>query len=337
MATRAPKTSLKEVEKKPALSMRLPHISLEQWRCLIAVVEAGGYAQAAEALHKSQSSVTYAVQKLESTLQVRAFEIQGRKAQLTPTGEMLYRRARLLLEDADAIERAASKASAGWEAEIAIAVEILFPNWLMFQCLDRFGKESPQTRIEWLETVLDGTPEALRTGKADLAITGILPQGFPGEPLLTVRGIPVAHPDHELHKLGRPLEYRDLRQHRHIIVRDTSTKRDKNVRTLEVARRWTVSNMSTSIGAVSRGYGFAWLPEDKIRNELLAGELKPLAFKEEQLRNQTLYLAFGDGASAGPGALRLAEIIREEVNSACLAHGREAPGKDGMASADRAR
>src|SRR5687767_14702467 len=123
--------------KKPLHTMRLPHITLEQWRCLTAVVEAGGYAQAAEALHKSQSSVTYAVQKLESTLGVSAFEIQGRKAKLTPTGEMLYRRARQLLEDADAIERAANKASAGWETEISIAVEVLFPNWLMFRCLQR--------------------------------------------------------------------------------------------------------------------------------------------------------------------------------------------------------
>ena len=35
-----------------------PRISLEQWRALQAVVEAGGYAQAAEALHKSQSTLT---------------------------------------------------------------------------------------------------------------------------------------------------------------------------------------------------------------------------------------------------------------------------------------
>src|SRR5690349_6161160 len=97
--------------KKTLSAPRLPHITLEQWRCLAAVVEAGGYAQAAQALHKSQSSVTYAVQKLEATLRVRAFELQGRKARLTSVGEMLYRRGRLLLEEADAIERAASKAS----------------------------------------------------------------------------------------------------------------------------------------------------------------------------------------------------------------------------------
>jgi len=38
---------------------------------LVAVVDAAGYAQAAERLHKSQSSVTYLVQKLESLLEVR--------------------------------------------------------------------------------------------------------------------------------------------------------------------------------------------------------------------------------------------------------------------------
>jgi DNA-binding transcriptional LysR family regulator len=303
--------------KKPVQTIRLPHISLEQWRCLTAVVEAGGYAQAAEALHKSQSSVTYAVQKLESTLGVSAFEIQGRKAKLTPTGEMLYRRARQLLEDADAIERAAGKASAGWEAEISIAVEVLFPNWLMFRCLQRLGLESPQTRIEWYESVMEGTIEALLTGKVDLAIMGTVPPGYGGEKIFDVKFVPVAHPEHELHKLGRPVEMRDLRKHRHIVVRDTGTKRDKKVRTLEATQRWTVSNMSTSIGAVSRGFGFAWLPQYKIFPELSSGELKELPLSEPREIVGQLYLVFADREGAGPGLLRLAKIIREEIATAC--------------------
>src|SRR5690606_1962616 len=134
-----------------------------------------------------------------------------------------------------------------------------------------------------------------------------LPQGVPGELLASLRFVAVAHPDHPLHHLGRPVEYRDLREHRHIIVRDSSVNRDKRARTLDAAQRWTVSHMSTSIGAVSRGYGFAWLPEDKIRTELASGELKPLQFSDEQLRTQALYLAFADRACAGPGTVRLAE------------------------------
>jgi DNA-binding transcriptional LysR family regulator len=303
--------------KKLVQTMRLPHITLEQWRCLTAVVEAGGYAQAAEALHKSQSSVTYAVQKLESTLGVSAFEIQGRKAKLTPTGEMLYRRARLLLEDAGAIERAASKASAGWEAEISLAVEVLFPAWLMFEVLARFGRESPQTRIEWFETVLDGTTEALVTGKVDLAIMGTVPPGYGGEKIFEIKFVPVAHPEHELHKLGRPVEMRDLRKHRHVIVRDSGTKRDKKVRTLESPQRWTVSNMSTSIGAVTRGHGFAWLPQIKIYPELYSGELKELQLSEPREVVGQLYLVFADREGAGPGLLRLAQVIREEIATSC--------------------
>jgi len=57
---------------------RTPRISLEQWRSLAAVVDAGGYAQAAAVLHKSQSAVTYAVQRVETQLGVKVFEVIGR-------------------------------------------------------------------------------------------------------------------------------------------------------------------------------------------------------------------------------------------------------------------
>ena len=306
---------------RPAERASAPRISLEQWRCLAAVVEAGGYAQAAQRLHKSQSSVTYAVQKLESSLKVHAFEIQGRKAVLTGVGQMLYRRARTLLDDAGELERAARKASAGWEAEIGIAIEVLFPTWLMFECLSRFGAESPQTRIEWLETVLGGTAEALRDGVAELGISTRVPTGLNGELLMPTPFVPVAHPDHPLHKLGREITNRDLRKHRHLVVRDSSAQRDKKSLLLEVEQRWTVTNLTTSIGAVSRGHGFAWLPQDKIRTELGDGTLKILPLRGGRERSAQLYLFFADPDAAGPGTRRLAEIIREQVAGACLARG----------------
>ncbi|HEY4542759.1 MAG TPA: LysR family transcriptional regulator, partial [Noviherbaspirillum sp.] len=103
--------------------MDTQYITLEQWRTLVAVVEQGGYAQAAVALHKSQSAVTYAVQKIEALLELKVFEIQGRKAVLTPTGQFLYRRAKALLAESGAIERAARRLSAGWEPELRIAAE----------------------------------------------------------------------------------------------------------------------------------------------------------------------------------------------------------------------
>ncbi|MEQ8860670.1 MAG: LysR family transcriptional regulator [Pseudomonadales bacterium] len=299
------------------MSSLTPHVSLEQWRALVAVVDAGGYAQAAAALHKSQSAVTYAVQKIESQLGVAAFTIEGRRAVLTATGQMLYRRGRALVEEAAELERAARTLSAGWEAEIWLAVEVLFPSWLLLDCLARFGAESPDTRVEVLESVLGGAGEALLSGQADVAITPHVPPGFLGDPIMRVRMLAVAHPDHPLHGLGRPVTERDLRGHRHLVVRDTASTRDRRTTTVEVNQRWTLSNMSTSIQAASRGYGFAWLPEERIRRELDQGLLAPLALREGAERLLELYLAVADADFIGPGVQRLARILRDGVSREC--------------------
>ena len=302
----------------------IARISLEQWQALVAVVDAGGYAQAAERLHKSQSSVTYLVQKLESLLGVKAFEIKGRKAALTQTGDLLYRRAKVLLDEAAGLEKVAKSASAGWEPQIGIAAEIVFPAWLLLKCFERLGQESPHTRIELIESVLAGTNEALLEGRADLAITVQVPQGFAGAALMPLRMILAAHPEHPLHKLGRALTMRDLRAHRQLVVRETDARRASKA-SVETAQRWTVSHMSTSIFAASMGYGFGWFPEERIRGELQAGKLKPLPLREGNERVGQLYLVYADRENAGPGTLRLAEIIHQMVKAEC----------EGEADADR--
>lgn len=247
-----------------------PHITLEQWRSLIEVVEAGGYAQAAEKLCKSQSAVSYAIQKIESLLDVKVFEIQGRKAVLTATGKMLYRRALALVDEATDLERAAHKLSAGWEAVITIAAEVLFPAGLLLTSLERFGQESPGTRVELIESVLGGTSDALSSGEVDLVISPQLLPGFLGDVLMRIRLLAVAHADHPLHQVGE-LGYRDLQAYRHVVVRDSGSKRDQRAVSVEVDQRWTVSQVATSIQAVCMGYGFAWLPEAHISEQLKSG------------------------------------------------------------------
>jgi DNA-binding transcriptional LysR family regulator len=298
--------------------MATPRITLEQWQALVAVVESGSHAKAAEVLHKTQSTITYAIQKIESLLGVKAFEIEGRKAVLTPTGQLLYRRARVLLEEAAGAESAARRVSAGWEPEIRVAMEHIFPSRVMFACLDRFAGESPHTHIELIESVLGGTAETLTRGEVELAITPLVPPGFIGESLLRMRFLPVAHPDHPLHKLGRPLTGGDLRAHRHLVVRESGSTRDTRV-SVDATQRWTVSHMATSIEAARMGYAYAWLPEDKIRDELAQGTLKPLPLREGRERHAELYLVLADRDTAGPGVLRLGEIIREVTAAACTA------------------
>jgi DNA-binding transcriptional LysR family regulator len=298
-----------------------PRISLEQWRALQAVVEAGGYAQAAAALHKSQSTVTYAVQKIESLLAVKLFEIRGRKAVLTQAGQVLYRRARTLLEEAALLERGAAAMTEEWQPEIRIAVELIFPTWLLLECLAEFARERPETRIEVFETVLTGTGEMLAEGRVDIAI-GSQAAGVTSASLMPVRFVAVAHPDHPLHALKRAITDRDLRRHRRIFIRDTSAQRKSDVAGVDL--RWTVSHKATSIHAVAMGLGFAWLPEETIAPELRDGVLKPLPMRGGSERFAQLYLSLSDPEFPGRDVARLADIIRAKVAAQCSRDGKKA-------------
>jgi DNA-binding transcriptional LysR family regulator len=81
-----------------------------------------------------------------------------------------------------------------------------------------------------------------------------------------------------------------------------------------------VSQKATSIHAATLGTGFAWFPEDTIRGELANGTLAPLPLREGGDRWADLYLVYADRDYAGPGARRLAEIIRAAAAEQCAKH-----------------
>jgi DNA-binding transcriptional LysR family regulator len=189
----------------------------------------------------------------------------------------------------------------------------VFPTWLLLECLAEFAIERPETRIEVFETVLTGTQELLAEGRVDFAI-GTDQSGLSGEPLMHMRFIAVASPDHPLHHLGRKPTVRDLRRHRRILIRDSGTQRKREVEGVEL--RWTVSHKATSIRAVSMGLGYAWLPEETILPELAAGTLKPLALAGGT-RSAPVLLNFSDPEFPGRDAARLVDIIRARVTQAC--------------------
>ena len=105
------------------------------------------------------------------------------------------------------------------------------------------------------------------------------------------------------------------RAYRHLVVRDSDTKRDHRAVTVDVDQRLTVGQVATSIQAVCMGYGFAWLPEAHIHEELRIGTLKPLPLREGGVSEVPLYLILANPDFAGPGVKRLAEIIKKSVES----------------------
>ena len=67
-----------------------PRVTLDQWNALVAVVETGSYARAAEQLSRSQSSISYAVQQIQSLLGVQAFAVNAEEYTALPYQNYCY-------------------------------------------------------------------------------------------------------------------------------------------------------------------------------------------------------------------------------------------------------
>lgn len=286
-------------------------VTLEQWRVLQAVVDCGGFAQAAQSLHRSQSSVSYAVQKLQEQLGVRLLRIVGRKAELTETGETLLRQSRRLLHSAGELEDMARVMARGREAEIQLVVDAAYPTCDLIDVLQQFEPLSQGTRVQLKEVVLSGAEEALQNGSADLVITAVLPQGRLGDLLRGIEFVAVAHPRHPLHLLQTELTARDLQQELQVVISDSGALAQHDVGWLDAEYRWTVTKIETAVETISRGLGFAWLPAHRIEKQLRSGELKPLPLREGQRYPVQFYLVMARPNQPGPAAGTLAELFKQ--------------------------
>ncbi|MGA0005238.1 MAG: LysR family transcriptional regulator [Burkholderiaceae bacterium] len=293
-------------------TVRAPRASLEQWQALISIVEAGGYAQAAQQLNKTQSAITYLIGRLEELLGIRLFERQGRRAVLTAAGQMAYQRAQVLVSEALRLERASQTLAAGWSPKLHVAAEVVFPSPLLLKAMENFAETGADTRIEVFETVLTGTQEALLEGKVDLAISPFIPTGFLGEPLLRLKLVALASPSHPLHGYRGALGFDELRQHRQLLVRDSGVQRGLLKAGPELQQQWIFSSMALSLEAAIAGLGFAWYPESRVEKEVAAGLLKPLRIRDgASQRHIEIYLVLADPQASNPAVHHFANCLRE--------------------------
>ncbi|WP_292953318.1 MULTISPECIES: LysR substrate-binding domain-containing protein [unclassified Neptuniibacter] len=149
--------------------MAQPNISSELLRTLIAVVEQGGFIRAAEYLHKTQSTISQQMKKLEHELGVEVFKTVGRRRELTNEGEMLlgYAKRLLALQD-DAI---ASLRTSGISGEVRLGVSQGVAEIMLPELLAGFASQNPEVRL-FVETGY--SPDliaAYERGEYDLVIT----------------------------------------------------------------------------------------------------------------------------------------------------------------------
>ena len=292
------------------------YVSLKQWRIFHAVVDCGGFAEAAKYLHLSQSTISYTVSKLQDQLGTPLLRIEGRKANLTSEGRALLERSRHVLKEAIELENFARNLGQGWGGDIRLVVDHNFPTQMLMQAVGKFSEVvNGASQVKLNEVPVLNADDVLRDPTVDLAISERVPLGFLGEPLIEVEYIPVAHPEHPLLGLGRDINAADLIQQTQICVGHAG-ERDRNNRGIpKQERRWNMSSLDTVVWAVRERMGYAWLPQHRIQKWLDEGSMVLLPLAGKQKHKSMYYLIHGRPWAACPGVGRLAEVLRGVVAS----------------------
>ena len=271
-------------------SMALPRTTLEQWVVLQTVIEQGSFAQAATALNRSQSSVSYALSGLQERLGLPLLEITGRKALLTEQGRALLAQASPLISAFLQLEHRAAGLRGGVRTELRLVVDSVFPKDRLFRALKAFQQQFPDTQVHLTEILRGESIEQLNERSADLYITTLAPENaIHGRFLLDVDFVPVAKSDHPLFQLPAPLSAEDLARFPLISVADRRSQRTENRATGQAAN-WTFTTVAAAMEAISVGVGYGWLPLGSIEKVLESGVLSRLMLAARTVRQTALYM-----------------------------------------------
>jgi DNA-binding transcriptional LysR family regulator len=122
-----------------------PNLTTELLRTFVTVVELDGFNNAARRLHKTQSTVSQQIRRLEQELGHELFAAQGRKRRLTAAGERFVGHARRLLSMQEAAVAALGEGAIEGELRLGVAQGLSegpFP-----ELMARFARDYPRVRL----------------------------------------------------------------------------------------------------------------------------------------------------------------------------------------------
>lgn len=304
---------------RPEAANRLPHshISLKEWNTLLAVVRNDGFARAAEVLHISQPAISYTIAKIEERLGIALLRTEGRRARITAIGQQLLSHVEPLLQQAVQVEAIARELRASWRPEIRLAVADDFPTRLLIGAIHRYAEDAPRATVLLTEGKDEAVQQLLLKREAALGITRQLAPGLQGDVLVETEYLPVAHPEHPLFKLGRPLSENDLRQAVEIgIEGDCAPSPPAATGGQPLPQRWQVGSLETAEQAVAEGIGYAWLPGHLVREALAAGRVALLPLAGYPPRGCRFYLAWPAARAPADEVARLKAVLLAAAGAA---------------------
>lgn len=305
--------------------MEMDAFTLDQFRIFIAVVEAGSFSAAARRLHRAQSAVTYAVQKLEDQVGTALFDRSAYRPTLSEAGHLLLPKAQRVLDDVARFRSSALELSRGLEVQLRLGVAGGVPMNLLTPALADFRNAFPTVQIRLIvhpfSMATGRNAPTLAKGVADLRILyeQLLPDTLLRYPIVNMDLVTVAAPSHPLARLPGILDLQILQDHLQIVLSETEeavTGEDVQVAALNT---WRVTEQSARHSLILAGIGWGSLPEALVEDDLASDRLVRLSVRRDgfqQVRNLRLVVAHRQDEPLGPaGRWLLARLSSIDTSS----------------------
>jgi DNA-binding transcriptional LysR family regulator len=283
--------------------------TLDEWEILQAIVQLGGFAPAAQHLNRSQSTISYAITRLQDRLGIKLLELKGRKAHLTEAGRVLLADAEPHLAGFHQLEQRARSLASGGVSEIRLSVDSIFPNDRLFAALFEFTQRFPYVHPKLRQATFLSSETEFSAHDAHLCVAALMSREYYAKPILDIRVLAVARQDHSLHSLLRPSSRMDLIQHTVVTIEGVASGGSKRQPRSPAQRFLSVTTIEAAIDAVRSGLCFGWLPIYRIQPYLDSGELLPLRMPVGGTREVRLNLICRDLSPGSRELKALAELL----------------------------
>jgi len=258
-------------------------------RVFCAVAETKSFSKASELIHLTQPAVSLQIQAMEELYETRLFDRSGNAINLTPAGEVLYRRAKEILGLYAEAQRSISEITGAIKGSLSIGASSTIGNYLLPTIISSFKKKVPQVNISLVVNNTKTITERLNAGEIDIALVegDVSKQRFTVETLIDDEMVVIMSPAHPWAE-RRNVPAIELTKEPIILREEGSGTRqvilkyldDHGIKQDQLKIALVMGSTEAIKGAVEEGIGVSIVSAWAARKALKHGLLKATTFKD---------------------------------------------------------
>ena len=163
------------------------------------VAQLKSFTKAGQVLNLTQPAITFQIKNLEDHFQTRLFYRDANKISLTPSGKVLFRHVKNILDEYENAKKEIAKVSGKLRGEIRIGIASLLGKYLLPKLIGHFKNEHPLIEISMLVGNSGKLIQELKEHALDLVIVSepISAQHFIVRPFLDDELVAIINPHHK--------------------------------------------------------------------------------------------------------------------------------------------